>query len=106
MWRPCFHDTYLQTSNQPHVTLVPTEPHGLHCATPAGLVVRGREYPLDVLAEAEKKANAQAKGQESSHSSSGSAVIEPTQVSQETYVHHLLSLAAFHAPIIVVSHWS
>ncbi|KAK7943416.1 uncharacterized protein PG986_012529 [Apiospora aurea] len=47
--RPCFHDTYLQTFNQPHVTLVPTESHGLHRATPAGLVTKGREYPLDVL---------------------------------------------------------
>ncbi|KAK7992476.1 hypothetical protein PG996_012491 [Apiospora saccharicola] len=173
--RPCFHDTYLQTFNQSHVTLVPTEAHGLHRATSRGLVVKDREYPLDVLvfatgyrspvhhiaepsamsntpivgrggrtmaskwsedgpgslhglftrgfpnllltgpsqqgisgnvtymydvagrhaayvlAEAEKKANA-SKG-------SGFAVIEPAEEAEEAYVHHLLSLAAFHAPM-------
>ncbi|KAK8015318.1 hypothetical protein PG990_008614 [Apiospora arundinis] len=48
--RPCFHDTYLQTFNQPHVTLVPTDAKGKELqATPTGLVVRGKEYPLDVL---------------------------------------------------------
>ncbi|KAK8880171.1 FAD-binding monooxygenase ausC [Apiospora arundinis] len=48
--RPCFHDTYLQTFNQPHVNLVPTDAKGKELqATPTGLVVRGKEYPLDVL---------------------------------------------------------
>ncbi|KAK8097189.1 hypothetical protein PG999_013133 [Apiospora kogelbergensis] len=48
--RPCFHDNYLQTFNQPHVALVPTDAKGLEIkATPAGLVVCGHEYPLDVL---------------------------------------------------------
>ncbi|KAK7932150.1 hypothetical protein PG985_002862 [Apiospora marii] len=181
--RPCFHDTYLQTFNQPHVTLVPTEAHGLHRATPAGLVVKGREYPLDVLifatgyrspvhhiaepsamsntpivgrgartmeakwaeegpgslhglftrgfpnllltgpsqqgisgnvtymyevagrhaahvlAEAEKKAKTKAQDGVYQSSSKGVAVIEPTEEGETAYVNHLLSLAAFHAPM-------
>lgn len=187
MFRPCFHDTYLQTFNQSHVTLVPTEAHGLHRATPSGLVVKGREYPLDVLifatgyrspvhhiaepsamsntpivgrggrtmaakwaeegpgslhglftrgfpnllltgpsqqgisgnvtymyevagrqaayvlAEAEKKAEAKAQeeggaGIDQSRNK-GVAVIEPSEEAEAAYVDHLLSIAAFHAPM-------
>ncbi|KAK8085566.1 hypothetical protein PG997_006837 [Apiospora hydei] len=59
--RPCFHDTYLQTFNQPHVTLVPTESHGLHRATPAGLVAKGRD-PAHALAEPSAMSNAPVAG--------------------------------------------
>ena len=47
--RPCFHDEYLQTFNRPNVTLVDTEGKGVERITPAGVVVAGREYPLDCL---------------------------------------------------------
>src|SRR5215468_9108694 len=45
--RPCFHDEYLQTFNRPNVTLVDTRGKGVERATEKGVVVDGREYPLD-----------------------------------------------------------
>ena len=47
--RPCFHDEYLQVFNRDNVTLVDTEGRGVERVTPTGLVVAGREYPLDCL---------------------------------------------------------
>ena len=47
--RPCFHDGYLQVFNRPNVTLVDTDGRGVERITPAGVVVDGREYPLDCL---------------------------------------------------------
>ncbi len=47
--RPCFHDEYLQTFNRPNVTLVDTAGRGVERITERGLVVDGREYPVDCL---------------------------------------------------------
>ncbi|KAK3984742.1 Pentalenolactone D synthase [Cladorrhinum sp. PSN332] len=47
--RPTFSDEYLQAFNLPHVNLVDTDGKGVDSATNSGLVVAGKEYPLDVL---------------------------------------------------------
>lgn len=47
--RPCFHDEYLQTFNRGNVTLVDTDGRGIERVTERGVVVQGREYPLDCL---------------------------------------------------------
>jgi cyclohexanone monooxygenase len=47
--RPCFHDEFLQAFNRPNVTLVDTQGKGVERITPRGVVVAGREYPLDLL---------------------------------------------------------
>ncbi len=47
--RPTFHDEYLPTFNQPHVTLVDTAPLGVTTINEKGVVHDGQEYPLDVL---------------------------------------------------------
>ncbi|KAK4096929.1 pyridine nucleotide-disulfide oxidoreductase-like protein [Parathielavia hyrcaniae] len=47
--RPTFSDEYLQAFNQPNVHLVDTDGKGVDSATSAGLVVAGKEYPLDML---------------------------------------------------------
>jgi cyclohexanone monooxygenase len=47
--RPTFHDEYLPTFNQPHVTLVDTAPRGVAEINESGVVHEGTEYPLDVL---------------------------------------------------------
>ena len=47
--RPCFHDEYLQAFNQPSVHLVDTDGKGVERITPAGVVVAGREYPVDCI---------------------------------------------------------
>lgn len=47
--RPCFHDDYLQTFNRSNVHLVDTGGHGVERVTENGVVVEGREYPLDCL---------------------------------------------------------
>ncbi|KAK3937701.1 Pentalenolactone D synthase [Diplogelasinospora grovesii] len=47
--RPTFSDEYLQTFNLPHVHLVDTDGKGVSSATERGLVVAGKEYPLDIL---------------------------------------------------------
>jgi cyclohexanone monooxygenase len=47
--RPCFHDDYLQAFNRPTVQLVDTDGAGVDRITPAGVVVKGREYELDAL---------------------------------------------------------
>jgi cyclohexanone monooxygenase len=47
--RPCFHDEYLQTFNRPNVALVDTHGKGVERITPTGVVVEGKDYPVDCL---------------------------------------------------------
>ncbi len=47
--RPCFHDDYLPTFNRPNVHLVDTKGKGVERITEAGVVVAGKEYPIDCL---------------------------------------------------------
>ena len=47
--RPCFHDEYLQSFNQPHVTLVDTDGRGVDRITAKGVVAGGREYEVDCI---------------------------------------------------------
>ena len=47
--RPCFHDEYLQMFNRDNVTLVDTDGRGVERITARGVVVNGKEYPLDCL---------------------------------------------------------
>ena len=45
--RPAFHDEYLPTFNQDHVTLVDTAPMGVAEINERGVVHDGQEYPLE-----------------------------------------------------------
>lgn len=47
--RICFHDEYLQSFNLPNVHLVDTDGRGVREMSPAGPIVDGTEYPLDLL---------------------------------------------------------
>jgi len=47
--RPTFHDDYFPTFNRPNVKLVDTQGRGVDSVTERGVVVQGREYPLDCL---------------------------------------------------------
>jgi cation diffusion facilitator CzcD-associated flavoprotein CzcO len=47
--RPCFHDAYLEAFNQPTTHLVDTDGQGVQQITETGVVVAGREYPLDCI---------------------------------------------------------
>ena len=47
--RPCFHDAYLQSFNTPSVSLVDTGGKGVEWITPTGVVVAGKEYPVDCI---------------------------------------------------------
>jgi cyclohexanone monooxygenase len=47
--RPCVHNEYLETFNRPNVTLVDTAGRGVERITAKGVVVDGREYPVDCL---------------------------------------------------------
>ena len=47
--RPCFHDDYLPTFNRHNVHLVDTLGAGVERITERGVIVGGREYPLDCL---------------------------------------------------------
>ncbi len=47
--RPCFHDEYLPTFNQPNVTLVDTDGKGVERITTKGIVVGGTEYEVDCI---------------------------------------------------------
>ena len=47
--RPCFHDTYLQSFNADSVHLVDTDGKGVERITATGVVVAGREYPVDCI---------------------------------------------------------
>ncbi len=47
--RPCFHDEYLQSYNEPGAHLVDTDGKGVERITEAGLVVGGKEYEVDCI---------------------------------------------------------
>jgi cation diffusion facilitator CzcD-associated flavoprotein CzcO len=47
--RPCFHDAYLQAFNTPGTHLVDTDGKGVERITENGVVVAGKEYPLDCI---------------------------------------------------------
>ncbi len=47
--RPCFHDEYLQAYNNPSTHLIDTDGKGVERITATGIVVAGREYPLDCI---------------------------------------------------------
>lgn len=47
--RPTWNDDYLRTFNLPQVHLVDTDGKGIESVTDKGLVVAGKEYPLDIL---------------------------------------------------------
>jgi len=47
--RPCFHDEYLPSFNEPNVHLVDTDGKGVELINERGPVVDGVEYPVDVL---------------------------------------------------------
>jgi cation diffusion facilitator CzcD-associated flavoprotein CzcO len=47
--RPCFHDEYLQAFNVPGTHLIDTDGKGVEKITETGVVVAGREYPLDCI---------------------------------------------------------
>jgi cation diffusion facilitator CzcD-associated flavoprotein CzcO len=47
--RPCFHDEYLQSYNDPGTHLVDTDGKGVERLTESGVVVGGVEYPLDCV---------------------------------------------------------
>lgn len=47
--RPCFHDEYLEAYNRHNVDLIDTQGKGVERIMAHGVVVAGREYPLDCL---------------------------------------------------------
>lgn len=47
--RPCFHDAYLQSFNEPNVKLVDTDGRGIDEITERGLVVKGQHHDVDIL---------------------------------------------------------
>ncbi len=47
--RPCFHDEYLQSFNNPNTHLVDTDGKGVEAITENGVVVAGLEYEIDCL---------------------------------------------------------
>ncbi|CAK7200303.1 hypothetical protein SEUCBS139899_002994 [Sporothrix eucalyptigena] len=47
--RPCFHDDYLASFNQPNVQLIDTDGRGIDAIDAKGLVVQGQHYDVDVL---------------------------------------------------------
>ena len=47
--RPCFHDEYLQAFNEPVAHLIDTNGRGVERITETGVVVGGKEYPVDCI---------------------------------------------------------
>ncbi|OUS10235.1 hypothetical protein A9Q89_11500 [Gammaproteobacteria bacterium 53_120_T64] len=47
--RPCFHDDYLPSFNQPNVHLIDTKGKGIHEITEKGPVFDGKEYEVDLI---------------------------------------------------------
>jgi cyclohexanone monooxygenase len=47
--RPCFHDEYLQSYNEPSTHLLDTDGKGVERITPRGIVVQGVEYDVDCI---------------------------------------------------------
>ncbi len=47
--RPCFHDEYLQSFNNPNTHLVDTNGKGVDAITETSVIVAGKEYPVDCI---------------------------------------------------------
>ena len=47
--RPCYHDEYLPAFNRPNVKLLDTDGKGVEAITRTGIVVEGKEYPVDII---------------------------------------------------------
>ena len=47
--RPCFHDRYLQTFNEPNVHLIDTDGRGVERITEDGVVIDGTTYEVDCI---------------------------------------------------------
>lgn len=47
--RPCYHDEYLAAFNRPNVTLIDTQGRSVERITEHGIVIDGREYPVDLI---------------------------------------------------------
>tara|TARA_Y100000768_G_scaffold315478_1_gene250432 strand:- start:3224 stop:5107 length:1884 start_codon:yes stop_codon:yes gene_type:complete len=47
--RPCFHDEYLDTFNNPNVELVDTDGKGLEEISEKGIIFEGKEYEVDCI---------------------------------------------------------
>ena len=47
--RPCFHDEYLNTFNNPNVELVDTDGKGLEEISENGIIFEGKEYEVDCI---------------------------------------------------------
>jgi cyclohexanone monooxygenase len=47
--RPCFHDEYLQAFNEPAAHLIDTDGKGVERITETGVVVAGKQYPVDCI---------------------------------------------------------
>lgn len=47
--RPCFHDHYLETFNNPNTELVDTHGRGVEQYYPDGIIANGRKYPVDCI---------------------------------------------------------
>ena len=47
--RPCFHDEYLPSFNRPNTHLIDTDGKGVERITATGVVVDGKEYPVDCV---------------------------------------------------------
>ena len=47
--RPCFHDEYLDAFNHPSTVLLDTDGQGVERITPRGVMVAGKEYPVDCI---------------------------------------------------------
>jgi len=47
--RPCFHNDYLEAFNRPGTVLLDTDGRGVERVTKRGVVVAGREYPVDCI---------------------------------------------------------
>ena len=47
--RPCFHDEYLKTFNNPNVELVDTDGKGLEEISENGIIFEGKEYEVDCI---------------------------------------------------------
>ncbi|OQE01234.1 hypothetical protein PENVUL_c043G06397 [Penicillium vulpinum] len=47
--RPCFHDEYLEAFNKPNVELIDSAGAGVEAVTERGIIVQGKEYPVDCI---------------------------------------------------------
>ncbi|MBM3595512.1 MAG: NAD(P)/FAD-dependent oxidoreductase, partial [Alphaproteobacteria bacterium] len=47
--RPCYHDEYLEAFNRPNIKLLDTDGQGVEAITPTGIVIQGKDYPVDII---------------------------------------------------------